>query len=122
MLDKGKRYLESGFYASGVESVRKNFAEWKDVKIIQGTIPDTLTQVTASKVAYLHIDLNCSAPEVASIEYFWPKLTTGAVVLLDDYAFQGYETSKLGMDEFAKRYGIAIASLPTGQGLIIKTK
>jgi hypothetical protein len=41
-------------------------------------------------------------------------------VVLDDYAFRGYERQKAAMDEFARQVGIEILTLPTGQGLIIK--
>jgi hypothetical protein len=77
--------------------------------------------VTAERVAFLHIDLNCAAPEVAALEYFWPRLEVGAPVLLDDYAYMGYRHQKLAMDRLAGRLGVAIASLPTGQGLLVRT-
>lgn len=120
-LKSSNKAVKSGFYVSGVDSVKENFSEWKNVHIIQGSVPDTLTQVDSGRIAYLHIDMNCSAPEVAAIECFWPKMTPGGMVLLDDYAFIGYELSKKGMDEFAAKNGIEILSLPTGQGLLVKS-
>ena len=45
----------------------------------------------------------------------------GAPVLLDDYAYDGYRHQKLAMDGLAERLGVSIASLPTGQGLLLKT-
>ena len=44
----------------------------------------------------------------------------GALVLLDDYAYYGYFSQKLAMDQFAQEKGINILSLPTGQGLVLK--
>jgi hypothetical protein len=112
--------LLSGYYIKGSDSVRENFAEWQRVHVIEGTIPDTLTEVESQRLAYLHIDLNCAPPEIAAIEYFWDKLTPGAPVLLDDYAYFGFTPQKLAMDEFARTHGVSICSLPTGQGLLIK--
>ncbi|WP_459555469.1 class I SAM-dependent methyltransferase [Lacunimicrobium album] len=119
-LEKNKFHLEQGFYTQGVESVRVNFSEWKNVKIIQGSIPDTLSLVDTQKVAYLHLDMNCSPPEISSIRYFWNRLLPGAVVLLDDYAYYGFESQKHAMDIFAQEKNVMIASLPTGQGLLLK--
>ena len=119
-LDKGQAALRSGFYVVGADSVRANFSEWRNVQIIEGSIPDTLPQVDSSRVAFMHIDMNCSPPEVAALSFFWNRLVHGAIVLLDDYAFHGYEHQKRGMDRFAKDRGVVIASLPTGQGLLIK--
>ena len=31
--------------------------------------------------------MNCAAPELAAAEFFWDRLTTGAVVVLDDYGW-----------------------------------
>jgi hypothetical protein len=120
VLRKNQELLGLGFYVAGVESVRANFAGWKNVRIIPGAIPETLAQVEAQEIAYLHLDLNCSPPEVAAAEYFWPRLVPGALVLLDDYAYHGYRTQKVAMDAFARRKGLSVLSLPTGQGLIVK--
>lgn len=118
--EKNLELVEKGTYASNIESVRANFSEWPNAKIIQGSIPDTLSQIDSSQIAYLHIDMNCTIPEVAALEFLWDRLVSGAVVLLDDYAYHGYQPQKDGMDQWAAKMDIAIASLPTGQGLLIK--
>lgn len=120
VLDRNIRWLECGFYVSGVESVKSNFSEWKNVKIIEGSIPEILKECKSEKVVFLHLDLNCSAPEVAALDYFWDRLVPGAFILMDDYAYYGYRNQKLGMDAFVNKKGLKIASLPTGQGLLIK--
>jgi hypothetical protein len=120
VLDRNRRELESGFYTTNVEAVRANFAEWENVNIIAGVIPETLAQIDTNRIAFLHIDLNCSPPEVAAIRHLWDRLTPGAPVLLDDYAYFGYGWQKVGMDQFASERELSIVSLPTGQGLLIK--
>jgi Macrocin-O-methyltransferase (TylF) len=121
VLEKNKKLIESGRYIQGSEAARINFSDWKNTLIIEGVIPETLTEVRAEQVAFLHIDLNCAPPEVAALSYFWDRLVVGAFVLLDDYAYHGYREQKLAVDEFAKSRGVRIVSLPTGQGLLIKT-
>ena len=120
IMVKNTQHLESGFYVNGVESVKENFSEWKNVRIIEGSIPDTLSAVETEKVAFLHLDMNCAPPEVAAFEYFWDRLVPGAFILLDDYAYQNYEPQKMAMDAAAGGKNLKIASLPTGQGLLIK--
>ena len=73
----------------------------------------------ADAIAYLHLDMNSSAPEVAALEFFWERLVPGAVVLFDDYGYRGYEAQKRALDALARRQDAPIASLPTGQGLLI---
>jgi hypothetical protein len=119
-LKRNRQALASGFYTSRVETVRANFAEWKHVRIVEGPIPDTLVGVDAERVAYLHLDMNCAPPEVAALEFFWERLVPGALVLLDDYAYRGHETQKAALDQVATARGVGIASLPTGQGLLVR--
>jgi hypothetical protein len=64
--------------------------------------------------------MNCVQPEIAAMEYFWPKLVAGGVVIIDDYGFSGHEAQKTAADTFAESVGVKILSLPTGQGLMLK--
>ena len=41
-------------------------------------------------------------------------------MLLDDYAYIGYESQKAAMDALAEQRKLRILSLPTGQGLLVK--
>ncbi len=119
-LDKNQAALDWGMYANSADAVRANFAEWENQRIIVGPVPDTLDQVDAQKIAYLHIDMNCAPPEIAALRFLWPRLVPGAFVLLDDYAQRGRDEQRNSMDEVASELGAAICTLPTGQGLLVK--
>ena len=80
----------------------------------------TLAQVEAERVALLHLDMNCAPPEAAAAAFFWPRLTPGAFLLLDDYAYRGFGAQKAAMDAFARERDLSILALPTGQGLMVK--
>lgn len=121
IIEKNKSMIDSGMYTTDIEPVRRNFQEWDRVKIIQGTIPDTLSQIDSDRIAFASIDMNCSPPEVSAMEYLWPRLVDGALIVFDDYAYDGYLQQKIAMDKFASERGVSILSLPTGQGLLIKT-
>jgi len=109
------------YYNKNYLSVVKNFQEWDRVHLIKGAIPETLNTITVDKVAYLHIDMNCVIPEIAAIEHFYPKLSIGSIILLDDYAYCGAYEEKKAMDDWADKIDVNILSLPTGQGMLIKT-
>lgn len=118
---KSGKPWEMGIYEPCYDFVVNAFSVFKCAKIVKGSVPDILSAINTDRVAYLSIDMNCVAPELAAIEYFWPKMLVGGVVVLDDYAWPGHEAQKDAMDEFAVRNGTQILSLPTGQGLLIKT-
>lgn len=107
-------------YGDCYEVVKKTFAPYKNVKLIRGMVPDTLSQIDSDKIAFLSLDMNCAAPEVQAIEYLWDKLVPGAVVLLDDYGWDLHIEQKNALDLFAKEHNHDILLLATGQGLLIK--
>jgi hypothetical protein len=109
-----------GAYVTDLERVRANFREWPAVKIVQGAVPEVLLSLPIGQVAFLHIDMNCAYPERAALEHFWGSVAPGGIVLLDDYAYFGYERLTRAIDEAAGLLGTEVLSLPTGQGLIIR--
>ncbi|SDM13184.1 TylF/MycF/NovP-related O-methyltransferase, partial [Aliiruegeria lutimaris] len=113
--------LSNEFYATSADEVRANFAEFKNIEIIVGFIPDTLDQLTSSRLAFVHIDLNNPAPEVDALRYVWDQIVPGGIVLLDDYAQNGFELQKEAMDTLSQELSFHILALPTGQGMILKT-
>jgi len=58
--------------------------------------------------------MNIAYPERAAIEFFWDKLSPGAPVVLDDYAWEDYSEQKAALDDFAHTRGVEILTLPTG--------
>ncbi len=109
-----------GYYEECYEDVVKTFSDFPGARIVRGMIPDTLAEVTADKVSYLSIDMNCVIPEIAAAEFFWDKLVPGAVVVLDDYGWSAHRPQKEAFDEFTRKRNTQVLTLPTGQGLIIK--
>jgi len=107
-------------YADSLDEVRRNFAEWPGARIVVGAVPETLSEIKAKSIAFLHLDMNCRLPEVTALTTLWKRLTPGAPVLFDDYAYRGYRDQKLGIDEAAAMLGAPVLSLPTGQGLLFK--
>jgi O-methyltransferase len=110
----------ASYYTDTYESVRESFAAYPNVRLVKGTVPGTLPIVTAEHIAYLSIDMNAAAPEVAAMEAFWDRLSPGAFVLMDDYGWAPCINQKIALDAFAERKGVTILALPSGQGLLIR--
>lgn len=112
--------VATGGYVTDMERVRATFAEWPNAIPVQGVVPEILSAVPARQIAFLHLDLNCAAPELAALEYCWSRIPPGGVVLMDDYAHHGNAAQKHAIDAWALRAGIPVLALPTGQGLIVR--
>jgi len=113
--------LRGGGYTPCHEAVQRTFATWGEaVRIIRGVVPDTLSQVESESVAFLSIDMNAREPEIAAAEHFWDRLVPGAAMVLDDYGWRKHAAQREAFDTFARRRGVPLLALPTGQGLILK--
>lgn len=113
-----KVHLDS--YESNYELVKRNFSPYSNAILVKGRVPETLSTVTIDKVAYIAIDMNAVAPEIAAAEHFWPKMVSGAIMILDDYGWVHHVNQKIAFDAFAAERGVKILNLPTGQGILIK--
>jgi O-methyltransferase len=113
--------IVAGRYEPCFDAARRNFAQFAGcTTLIQGTVPETLSQVPHGPIAYLSIDMNCVGPEIAAAEHFWPQMSAGAIMLLDDYGWPGHIEQKKAFDAFAASKGALVLPMPTGQGIIIK--
>lgn len=107
-------------YTECFDDVKEAFRPFPNVVLVRGAIPDTLTLVTTTKVSYLSIDMNVVTPEIAAAEYFWDRLVSGAIIILDDYGHLPHVEQAHAFDAFAAARGVQVLLLPTGQGLIFK--
>ena len=117
------RFLnESHFHENYFQKVSDSFKNYKNIKVIKGYVPDVLNTQPLDKISYLSIDMNNAKAEIGAINFLWSKLSRGGVVVLDDYAYgEDFRDQKDAWDDFAHENDFTILSLPTGQGLIIKT-
>jgi hypothetical protein len=110
----------SPHYAVDFDSVAANFAEWPNVTLHPGDLRTTLSTVSLESVAFLHVDMNNAEPEVFGVRRLWPLMPRGAVMLLDDFAYVGFEPQHEAISALADEFGFDVLSTPTGQGIVIK--
>ncbi len=109
------RAKATGAYNCSFERTRDNFSEWPSAEVIKGWLPACLDCVKAGSIAYLHIDLNSAQPEIQSYLELKPRLSPGAIVLLDDYCYAGYQETQKAWDSLNAN----ILCMPTGQGMLV---
>lgn len=116
---RGKYYNDSIYYDC-YNDVKESFSEYSNVELVKGLIPDSFTGVAIDEVAFVSMDLNNANAEVAALEFLWDKMVPGGMIVFDDYGFMFHVGQKVAIDKFFAPYGIAVATLPTGQGLVVK--
>ena len=109
-------YQQEGLY----EYVAKRFARYQNVRVIKGFLPDALSVACPERISFLHVDLNSPRAEVAVLERLWDRISSGAIIVFDDYGWKLFHKQKKAEDKFMRARGYEILELPTGQGLVVK--
>lgn len=108
------------YYSDSANDTKNNFNEWNNVNVIEGNVYETLLQSGIEKIALLHLDLNNGVTEAWALRELYPKLVDNAVILFDDYDFNGCEDQHDQLYTVGKELGLSILSTPTGQGIAVK--
>lgn len=103
--------------------VVKKFSRWPNAVVVRGRVPESLAAMAdCERVAYLSIDMNVAAAEMAAADALWPRLVPGGLMLLDDYGWAAHVNQKRAWDAWAQKTGAMILALPTGQALVQKAR
>jgi O-methyltransferase len=119
--EKDNRYVNGGeFWDTSKEAVH-DVLSWTGAKyvLVEGLIPDTLRCVEDYRFAFVHIDVDIYKSVMDSLEFFYPRMTAGGIIVLDDYGFEHCQGAKKATDEFAEKRGAVVIFLPTGQAMLI---
>lgn len=107
------------FYADGDVEVREYFARFTGVRVVTGWLPDAVDAILAESIAFVHVDLNLAASEVASLDRLAPRLRPRAVVLFDDSGNPGCGDQLEAHRAWADARSAPFLQLASGQGLCI---
>lgn len=114
-------WSESGGDLTASEAtVRHNLASYDSVVILPGWIPERFSEVADSQFRLVHIDVDLYQPTRDSLNFFYPRLVKGGVIVMDDYGFKTCPGATRAANELAASEGIEILHLATGQGVIMK--
>lgn len=120
ITDAVDRFREGDFDSTSVEDVRAALAPFPFAHVHQGFIPEAFEELPIERLAWVYIDVDVSGAVRSSLEYAYPRLQPGAIVVLDDYGFPSCPGVRAALDEFfADRPEVPLC-LPTGQALVIK--
>ncbi|MDH5535179.1 MAG: TylF/MycF family methyltransferase, partial [Betaproteobacteria bacterium] len=69
------------------EMVRRFFSDYPDARICPGWIPEVFSMLPDRQWAFVHLDITIFEPTLAALEYFYPRLASGGVILCDGSVF-----------------------------------
>jgi hypothetical protein len=88
--------------------------------IHQGWIPAVFGQLPETRWAFVHIDVDLHEPTRDCLEYFYPRLCDGGVIVCDDYVTPLFPGAQRAWDAFCEARDLPFLVLDTGQSAILK--
>lgn len=80
----------------------KKLLKLPNVKIIKGFFPDVElhAEMTDKLYSFVHVDVDLYQPTLDCLNFFYPRMLPGAVLVSDDYLWRGCPGVKKAFDEF----------------------
>ncbi len=100
------------------ELVRGFFSEFPEVGICAGWIPQVFATLPERDWAFVHLDVTLYEPTLAALEYFYPRLNAGGVIICDGSIF--CPGAKKAWDEFCARRELPFVVLGNRESILIK--
>ena len=115
--------LTTDFSNTTVEQVKKFVDGNANVLFHPGYFPSTAEKLKDERYAFVHLDADLYQPTLTGLQYFYPRLTPGGLILVHDYNHTWSGVTK-AVDEFIKTIPEGPVELMDWQGslLIIKNK
>ena len=100
--------------------VRQNLREFPHVRYYAGWIPERFHEVADVTFSFVHIDVDLYQPTKDSVEFFYPRLSPGGIMLFDDYATSTCPGANLAIAEFFRDRPEPVIILTSGQAFMMK--
>lgn len=110
------------FDDTSIELVRKNISPVSDkLSFVPGWFPASATEALRNDTfAFVHLDADLEAPILAGLEFFWPRLSEGGMVVVHDY--NAWPGARSAVDGFRARTRLIATPMPDKSGSIVLRK
>jgi hypothetical protein len=108
---------QNHFMETGEELVIKKLPYPEKAVIKKGYFPETAAGLE-ERYCFVNLDFDLYQPILAGLEYFYPRMVSGGIILVHDYFSEVYKGVKQAVYEFNKKVdGIKI--FPIGDGISV---
>jgi hypothetical protein len=87
------------------------------ITLVKGIFPDSADFAKDFKFSFVHIDTDFYLSVRACLEWFWPRLLPGGIIVMDDYLWPACPGVQQALEDFGKPYQKTSAAF---QAYIIK--
>jgi O-methyltransferase len=117
----GTHFQAAGAFHGQLETVKAALRDYPLIQYHAGWIPESFAEVPERSYKFVHVDLDLYEPIKGALEYFYPRMVPGGVIVIDEYAIPRWPGARTAADEFCqKNHLVSPVSLTTGNGVLIK--
>jgi hypothetical protein len=121
-LKETEKKMTGLFSDTSVEAVQTLIGT-DSITFVKGFFPDSAAQITMpEKIAIAHIDCDLYAPMKAGLEWFYPLLSKGGMMILHDYSSGHWDGITQAIDEFFRDLPEKPVLVPDKSGTVIIRK
>jgi hypothetical protein len=114
-----KRLYPKTVYKCSLESVQKYLSDCENVTYHKGMFPDSAADVDPElKFCFVHMDVDLYESTRACLEYFYPRMLPGGIMLSHDYSM--LTSVERAFTEFFADKRENLIELPTTQCMVVK--
>lgn len=108
---------KQGMFSADEGQVRQTMREFPGVTLKKGWIPGSLKDEKKRKYRFVHVDVDLYDPTHGALEYFWPLMVEGGIIICDDYNWPG---ARRAVIEFSEKHNASIKTTENNQAYFIK--
>ena len=112
--------VAQGALSSPISAARRTLRDFPAVSFHQGWIPGVFARLPETRWGFVHVDVDLYEPTRDSLEYFFPRLLEGGVIVCDDYLAPRFPGAQRAWDRFCEQNDLPFVVLDTGQSVILK--
>jgi hypothetical protein len=114
-------HKKGSFNDISIESVMRYLKNYKNVFFYKGFFPKTAAALQWGKISFLHIDADLYKTTIDALNFFYPYMNRGGIIICHDYNSMTCPGVKKAFDEFFKSKPEPVIELScTSQCLITK--
>jgi len=108
------------FTDTGLDAVVDFVGHRERVFSHKGIFPHTAADLQDRQFSLVHLDADLYESTKSGLEFFWPRMVPGGVIVLDDYGSQHWYGVKRAVEEFAQEFNVAPINTTLFQCVCIK--
>jgi O-methyltransferase len=112
-----RQMTRAGRFVASLEHVKESLRAFPRIEFFPGWIPGSFPHEPAARYRFIHLDVDVHQPTRDSLEYFYPKVVPGGIIVCDDYGWPG---ARKAVDDFCARIGVSFEVTPHLQAFIVR--